>query len=64
MGNNGNLKDEYIILGAHYDHLGMGGQARVHVCPIRLLYIRADDNASGVAGLLYTASILAAVKIP
>lgn len=63
MGNNGNLKDEYIILGAHYDHLGMGGQGSGSRMPDTVaIHPGADDNASGVAGLLYTASILAAVK--
>ncbi len=33
----------YIILGAHYDHLGKRGD---------MIYYGADDNASGVAGLL------------
>ena len=39
----GELKDEYIVLGAHYDHLGMKkGQ----------MYPGADDNASGSAALI------------
>ena len=41
------LKDEYIVIGAHYDHLGYkikdGG---------RIVYPGADDNASGVAVML------------
>lgn len=51
------LKNETIILGAHYDHLGLGGdgslaqrQGEVHH--------GADDNASGTAGLLELARIL------
>ena len=39
-----------IILGAHYDHLGKRGD---------MIYNGADDNASGVAGLLYLADTLA-----
>ncbi len=37
------LKNEVIVLGAHYDHLGMKGDS---------IYHGADDNASGVAALL------------
>jgi hypothetical protein len=36
--------DEYILIGAHYDHLGVDANGTV--------YCGADDNASGVAGLL------------
>ena len=36
-------KDEYIVLTAHYDHLGMDNGK---------IYIGADDNATGVAALL------------
>jgi len=47
------LKDEYIIFGAHYDHLGMGGpgsssRAIDTIAP----HHGADDNASGVALML------------
>ncbi len=41
------LKDEYIILGAHYDHLGYKIQENDTI-----VYNGADDNASGVACLL------------
>ncbi|MBQ6556812.1 MAG: M20/M25/M40 family metallo-hydrolase [Bacteroidales bacterium] len=43
------LKDEYIVLGAHYDHLGeKNGQ----------IYPGADDNASGSAALIEIARAL------
>ncbi|HUI56326.1 MAG TPA: M28 family peptidase [Bryobacteraceae bacterium] len=43
--------DEYVILGAHYDHLGMGGQ--YSLAPnVTAIHPGADDNASGTAGLL------------
>ena len=45
------LKDEYIVLGAHYDHLGIKkGQ----------IYPGADDNASGSAALIEVARELCA----
>ena len=46
-GNDPLLKDEYIVVGAHYDHLGvqiMYGKT--------VIYNGADDNASGVAALI------------
>ena len=47
----GELKDEYIVLGAHYDHLGeKSGQ----------IYPGADDNASGSAALIEIARELSA----
>ena len=39
-------KDEYIVLSAHYDHIGMNGQK---------IYYGANDNASGTATLLEVA---------
>ena len=48
-GNDPVLKDEYIIIGAHYDHLGVrNGQ----------VYNGADDNASGTATVIEMARIL------
>lgn len=45
------LKNEYIILGAHYDHLGMGGHSSKSDKKNTIHY-GADDNASGTAALL------------
>ena len=50
-----------IVIGAHYDHLGMGGRyslAPEHHEP----HLGADDNASGVAAVLEIARTLAARK--
>lgn len=49
------LRDEYVILSAHYDHLGVRG-GRLHP--------GADDNASGVAMMLETARCLVAAPEP
>lgn len=47
------LKDEYIILGAHFDHLGYGGPGSGSREPnSKGIHNGADDNASGVAGIL------------
>jgi Peptidase family M28/PA domain/PDZ domain len=48
-----------VVLGAHYDHLGMGGPGSL--APLaREPHNGADDNASGVAALLEAARRLAA----
>lgn len=46
-------KDNYIIIGAHYDHLGFGGQGSGSRKPDTVaVHNGADDNASGVATIL------------
>ena len=54
--------DEYIILGAHYDHLGRGEYGSLAPSLIGQFHPGADDNASGTAGLLELARILAPYK--
>ena len=47
------LKDEFIILGAHYDHMGWkleNGE--------KVVFNGADDNASGVASIIEIGKIL------
>ena len=47
------LKNEYIVIGAHYDHLGYGGHRSGSLNPDSLqIHNGADDNASGTAGVL------------
>lgn len=50
-GNDPVLKKEAIIIGAHYDHLGRGGQGSL-AANSTAIHHGADDNASGVAGLI------------
>jgi aminopeptidase YwaD len=53
-------KDEYIIMGAHYDHLGMGGPGSTARDQDTIgVHNGADDNASGVAALIEIAERLA-----
>ena len=60
-GNDSRLKDEYIVLGAHYDHLGMGGPGSGSRRPDTVaVHFGADDNASGVAAILEIVQKLAA----
>ncbi|CUS98040.1 M20/M25/M40 family metallo-hydrolase [Candidatus Kryptobacter tengchongensis] len=56
-GSNPELKNEYIIIGAHYDHLGWGGQGSL-VPDTVAIHNGADDNGSGTAGLLELAEYL------
>lgn len=52
-GSDSKLKYEYIVVGAHFDHLGMGGEGSGSRKPDTLaVHNGADDNASGVAGVL------------
>lgn len=54
---------KYIVVGAHYDHLGMGGPGSGSRRPDTLaIHNGADDNASGVAGMLYLAKHFAKSK--
>jgi hypothetical protein len=47
------LKDEYLIFGAHFDHLGMGGKgSSSRNRDTAAVHPGADDNASGVAMML------------
>jgi hypothetical protein len=55
----GKLKDEVIVIGAHYDHLGFGGSASRSVGS-KNIHPGADDNASGTAGLIKLAEHYAA----
>ena len=43
---------EYVILGAHYDHLGLGGQYSLAPNQTGTIHPGADDNASGTAGVI------------
>ena len=51
--------DEYLIIGAHYDHLGRGNVDSLAPSQIGQVHPGADDNASGTAGVLELARLLA-----
>lgn len=46
------VKDQVLVLGAHFDHIGMGGEGSGSPTDTGAVYHGADDNASGTAGLL------------
>ena len=53
-----------IIIGAHYDHLGLGNQgSSLDANPQNKIHNGADDNASGVAGVIELARYFQTNKI-
>ena len=55
------LKNEHIVIGAHYDHLGRGGSGSLAPSSGEIHH-GADDNASGTAGLIELARIFSAQR--
>ncbi|MBS7231311.1 M20/M25/M40 family metallo-hydrolase [Flavobacterium psychroterrae] len=65
-GSDHNLKNEFIVIGAHYDHWGWGGKGSSSKNKeVIAIHNGADDNASGVSALLCMAEELSksAVKL-
>ncbi len=59
------LKHEYIVVGSHYDHLGLGGQGSGSRRPDTLgVHPGADDNASGDAVVLELAKHFRKARSP
>ena len=54
-GNDPQLKDEFVIVSAHYDHLGIDREGNI--------YTGADDNAGSVAMVLEVARQLTRAKV-
>ncbi|WP_138432580.1 M28 family peptidase [Winogradskyella algicola] len=53
-----NNAEKTIIIGAHYDHLGYGGEGSLYRGEEKAVHNGADDNASGVAIMLNLAGRL------
>jgi hypothetical protein len=51
-GSDPSVAGEYVVIGAHYDHLGMGDENSLAASPTPAIHYGADDNASGTAGML------------
>lgn len=56
----GTLMHEIVIVGAHYDHVGLGFTGGSRTDEYGVVHPGADDNASGTAGLLAVADLLKA----
>jgi hypothetical protein len=56
--------DEYVVLGAHYDHIGRGSGlgSLAHQGEEEQIHNGADDNASGVSAVLELAAAVAAER--
>ena len=53
-----NNAENTIVIGAHYDHLGFGGEGSLYRDSIKAVHNGADDNASGIAVMLNLAAKL------
>ncbi|OOV19346.1 M20/M25/M40 family metallo-hydrolase [Flavobacterium sp. LM4] len=63
-GSDEKLKNEYIVIGAHYDHWGWGGQnSGSKKKEAFAIHNGADDNASGVSALLCILQELSNAKV-
>jgi aminopeptidase YwaD len=60
-GSDANLKNQAIVIGAHYDHLGRGGAGSLAQREGDVHH-GADDNASGTAGLIELARIFSSQR--
>ena len=64
-GKDKHLSNEYIVVGSHYDHLGLGGQNSGSRRPDTLgVHPGADDNASGDAVVLELAKYFKKARSP
>lgn len=61
QGSDPQLKNEFILVGGHYDHVGFGNRTNSRG-PFGVVHNGADDNASGTAGVLEVAQALAALE--
>lgn len=59
QGTDPTLKSEYILLSAHYDHVGVGKQGGQTYTPEDSIFNGARDNAFGTVALLTAAEALA-----
>ncbi|MEN8247303.1 MAG: M28 family peptidase [Bacteroidota bacterium] len=58
-GSDPELKSEYVVVGAHYDHLGWGGTTTSSRAPeLHDIHYGADDNGSGTSGIMEMADKL------
>lgn len=58
-GSDSGLAKQYIVVGAHYDHLGLGDQHSLAPSEIGQIHPGADDNASGTSAVLELADAFA-----
>ncbi len=54
------LRNEWVVIGGHYDHLGLGDSHSLAPSQIGQIHHGADDNASGSSGVIEVARVAAA----
>ena len=62
IGSDAMLQNEWVVVGAHYDHLGLGDRNSLAPSQIGQIHHGADDNASGTGGVLEMARLAAKNK--
>jgi hypothetical protein len=53
-------RDQAIVIGAHYDHVGIGGHLSVSPERVGQIHNGADDNASGTSAIIEMARVASA----
>ena len=62
-GSDPRLRNEWLIIGAHYDHLGLGDpNGSINRSDLGKIHHGADDNASGTSGVLELARLISRNK--
>lgn len=61
-GNDPQLKNEYVVFGAHYDHVGLGYYGAMNAKNKGKIHPGADDNGSGTCGLIEIAEAFSKTK--
>lgn len=56
------LKNEFIVVGAHFDHVGLGNYGAMSKKNVGKVHNGADDNASGTAGMMELAEAFSKCK--
>jgi len=62
-GSDPKLKDEYVAVGAHYDHIGMAGSGQCQAIGTDTICNGADDDGSGTTAVLGMAEAISHAKI-
>lgn len=62
-GSDPELAKEYLVIGAHMDHLGLGGAGSLNPDNKPAIHYGADDNASGTAGMMALAEYFASLPV-
>ncbi len=62
VGSDAVLQNAWLVVGAHYDHLGLGDRNSLAPSQVGQIHHGADDNASGTAGVLEMARLAAKNK--